>query len=60
MERSVEDNEVELSRLERQGVEIGLDGRERNRVVAARPKTIGLVFEAIDGDDSMTVSGKVM
>ena len=53
MERSGEDDHVELMRFERQRVEVGLHRGERHRVVAARAETVRVVVEAIDGHDAI-------
>ena len=47
VERCIEDSHVELRWIERQGVEIGLNGRKSDRVVTARTKAVGLVVELV-------------
>ena len=60
MQRAVEHDEVELRGHKRQRVEVGLDGRESNRIVAARAKTISRIVQAIDGDRMMPSFGEAM
>ena len=50
MQRAVEDDDVELRRLERQRIEIGLYDRKCDRIVTTRTQPIDLVVESIDGD----------
>ena len=60
VERTVEHDKIELRRFEGQRIEIGLNRREPDRIVAARPEAVGLVIDAVDRDDRVSQRGEPM
>lgn len=54
MKRPIEDDDVELRRGERQGVEVRLHGNDRRVVVTDCAEPIRVILDRIDSHDTMT------